>query len=292
MKILQDDDELPYPRSICTACLNQAATSYNFKLQCVRTNFILDQYLNTTKLKQVKFDNVEQNNHVSLKCKQKNTSPEQELEKSYARAEEAAVTEILNCQDENKFSMINSISEDDKDAKVDNNKNKCSRKTVMEGLAEYHKKKSKTGNTNELEKLHFCSTCNKSFTNKYVFHAHKKRHEFKGQFLCNVCGKGFNSKSCLTRHTRVHTGERKYICPICHKKFPSSNNLNLHSRTHSGHKPYLCTVCGKNFSHPTGLTYHMRTHTKEKPYSCDVCGKQFAIQCHVVRHKKTHSGLF
>ncbi|KAK4882105.1 hypothetical protein RN001_005424 [Aquatica leii] len=144
--------------------------------------------------------------------------------------------------------------------------------------------------SSDLGSLFFCSPCNKSFKNKYIFNAHEKRHEFKGQFLCNVCGKGFSSQSCLTRHNRVHTGEKKYECKECHKRFPSSNNLNLHSRIHSGLRPYLCTVCGKSFSHPTGLTYHMRTHTNEKPYGCELCGKRFAIQCHFDRHKKTHSG--
>lgn len=245
--------------------MNQASAAYNFKLQCERSKLILDKYLNIIEPKKENYEEV--------------------IEAKYPVCD---ISTNFECENESKFDVA-TLSEHSDNENLDKNKNKCS---VKKGstINRKTKCKRKRNQVNEMDKLHFCSTCNKSFTNKYVFHAHRKRHEFKGQFLCNVCGKGFNSQSCLTRHSRVHTGERKYECSVCHKKFPSSNNLNLHSRIHSGHKPYLCTVCGKSFSHPTGLTYHMRTHTKEKPYSCDVCGKQFAIQCHVTRHKKTHSG--
>lgn len=66
----------------------------------------------------------------------------------------------------------------------------------------------------EIGNLHCCDYCDKWFKNKYTLISHRKRHQFKGQFLCNVCGKGYSSQSCLSRHTIVHTGEKKFECKV------------------------------------------------------------------------------
>ena len=113
-------------------------------------------------------------------------------------------------------------------------------------------------------------------------------HSEERPYPCSSCHKSFKQKYLLTEHQRVHTGERLYACSECYKSFSQSRSLVAHMKTHSDATPYKCLTCGKGFKHKNYLTVHQRVHTREQPYACPECNKSFSVSSNLSRHIKTH----
>ncbi|XP_015253836.1 PREDICTED: zinc finger protein OZF-like [Cyprinodon variegatus] len=146
----------------------------------------------------------------------------------------------------------------------------------------------KTQNTNKTPFT--CSTCGKSFTQKFTLTDHMRIHTGEKPFLCTICGKGFSRKNVLSDHMKIHTGEKPFPCVTCGKSFSRSGSLIKHVRIHTGEKPYSCITCGKSFTQKNHLTDHIRIHTGEKPYSCNTCGRSFSQRYNLSNHMKLHTG--
>lgn len=62
-------------------------------------------------------------------------------------------------------------------------------------------------------------------------------------------------------------------------------------RRTSGEKklPKTCPICGNTYKFQHALDSHMRRHRNEKPFVCSVCGKGFVINFELTRHMRTVS---
>lgn len=209
------------PHYICPRCIENATSSYKFKILCDTSNKKYFKYLEIFKSKEVGVL-VEGKDH---EIKEEKQLSDDDLPLSF---------------------LTNENSQSDMDIKnkevSDNDLSNRNIDTKPEMTSERNKKRKLKNENNEIweNQLGSCKFCTKLFKNKYVLIAHEKRHENKGKFICNECGKGFDSKGCLSRHIKVHTGEKEFQCEVCRRCFSSSNNLRLHSRRHNGIKVIGC----------------------------------------------------
>lgn len=123
---------------------------------------------------------------------------------------------------------------------------------------------------------HLCDICPKSFAQRVLLLAHKKRHGARGKeskpinpfryfnkhyykiiadYLCDQCGKQFKTPSNLKIHERSH-GERTFQCPKCTSIFVTKAQLLSHSTVHKNNK-VLCDICNASCSSVKDLSKHM-----------------------------------
>ncbi|PAV76547.1 hypothetical protein WR25_13669 isoform C [Diploscapter pachys] len=113
-----------------------------------------------------------------------------------------------------------------------------------------------------------CTSCGQAFSlhdrlAKHIASRHRERsatEEGNKTHKCTVCNKSFGRSDMLTRHMRLHTGSKPYSCPTCGQVFSRSDHLSTHLRTHTGEKPYACSLCSYTASRRDMISRHMRTH--------------------------------
>ncbi|XP_044763031.1 RB-associated KRAB zinc finger protein [Coccinella septempunctata] len=106
--------------------------------------------------------------------------------------------------------------------------------------------------------------------------------------VCDICHKSFKRREHLYQHIKLHTGFRPYTCEHCSKSFMRKEHLLRHMTSHSGQKNYTCNICEKSFSRNDNLLKHKKTHEKQNSFTCEVCQKQFVMKHYYLAHKVTH----
>ncbi|XP_021921446.1 zinc finger and SCAN domain-containing protein 31-like isoform X3 [Zootermopsis nevadensis] len=94
----------------------------------------------------------------------------------------------------------------------------------------------------------------------------------------------------LQTKSNPEVNRKRFLCHDCGKIFTLKHQLQGHLRTHTGEKPYCCSVCGEVFGFASCLRKHMRIHTLEKPYLCTVCGRSFSRGDTLTKHMRGHTG--
>ena len=163
-------------------------------------------------------------------------------------------------------------------------------------------------------KHNYCNICDKLFSNKNSFNAHKRMHREEESFKCIICGLLLKCASALKEHTTTHISKEKlHVCNICNQEFDSLSALNKHWRVHQDEKFYTCNVCNISFTNAidlgehnlkakhnyceicnkqlnsrTSFRYHEKTHKKEKRFSCDTCDMKFSFATELKKHNNSH----
>ncbi|NXP43026.1 ZNF22 protein, partial [Leiothrix lutea] len=61
---------------------------------------------------------------------------------------------------------------------------------------------------------------------------HEQLHDGEKLHKCSKCEKSFSQRPYLICHWRIHMGQWPYECWECGKRFKSSSNLLVHQRSH------------------------------------------------------------
>ncbi|CAK1545813.1 unnamed protein product [Leptosia nina] len=80
----------------------------------------------------------------------------------------------------------------------------------------------------------------------------------------------------------------KAMCGTCGKKFASRGAMLRHDRTHKGIRPYVCEICDKAFTQREVLRRHMHLHQPERPFKCGSCDKGFTQRAALRSHELTN----
>ncbi|CAL4198993.1 unnamed protein product, partial [Meganyctiphanes norvegica] len=109
--------------------------------------------------------------------------------------------------------------------------------------------------------------CNKTFIGKrrLVTNNEEKTHQ------CSLCNKTFNLSSNLNRHMRSHIGRKQYQTRQNYDTIKEKPNLVKNKIAYSGESPYYCRQCDNTFSSKSNLEKHMIIHTVGETYQCNKC---------------------
>ncbi|XP_026287740.1 gastrula zinc finger protein XlCGF52.1-like isoform X2 [Frankliniella occidentalis] len=123
-----------------------------------------------------------------------------------------------------------------------------------------------------------CTSCGKSFCNKYSLSRHKQSHS-KKTFTCSFCDKIFTNQESWLRHERMHQIGNRYKCQMCEKSYVSSTSYAAHLRKHTGERPYKCVIqdCEETFYLLSSFERHIAKHKGMKEFKCEICSSAFWV---------------
>lgn len=78
-----------------------------------------------------------------------------------------------------------------------------------------------------------CTTCWKTFTKKFNYESHMRRHSQEKPFACRHCQRPFARESDCKRHEKGHD-EAAFRCGGCGKEFSRSDTIQSHFRSQVG----------------------------------------------------------
>lgn len=112
------------------------------------------------------------------------------------------------------------------------------------------------------EKNHVCEACGKSYRQRDMLTAHRKRH-LPPTIQCSFCDKLFYSKNELKSHVGLHTGIKAFKCDICTAAFVASSSLAAHRRQHKKDNVLpSCKLCGMMFNDRLTYNMHLMDHKR------------------------------
>ncbi|XP_058817965.1 zinc finger protein 268-like [Topomyia yanbarensis] len=151
----------------------------------------------------------------------------------------------------------------------------------------YHCKHIHKLTINESE-VESCKSCQKRFINATELEMHSC---FKGSYVnrtpfykCDLCDKQYYSQHGLDCHRSVHPEYHKYNCDVCQKPFANIKDMNYHKKRVHVEASFTCDVCGKAFKVQAQLKLHIQIHQQLKGYQCEFCGKSFAQRNGMTAH--------
>lgn len=156
-----------------------------------------------------------------------------------------------------------------------------------------------------------CKKCEETFSSKEEAKVHLALVHTSDDkpFSCSSCTKSFKNRYQLVLHTRTHTGEKPFQCSICKRSFSMSSNLQKHLDTHSLDKTYRCvsyskfcfsihfnfyllqSYCDQYFKTQRSLKFHTVCHHQpEIKVKCPQCDKSFVNKSYLKVHMLYHTG--
>lgn len=291
------------PSLICSGCLGNLETTYDFQELCRRSAIEI-----RTALTYIQID--EKKDILPLETEMESPSSttrqlrssdhlhsikeEPLISSTFSTSiqieymdESDIVLKLVESGDENNDKNINDIVEEAPDSEAD---------------------KPLTKGTPKPKKEYKCDVCGKVFNKPYRLLRHSNVHNAEGKpFECLTCHRRFASESNLTRHAITHSellnlsietfgqSERMFKCRECDREFTKQESLSAHMQTHTkkkyADKEFHCDYCSKAFPRLNKLTRHMRIHAEVKKFACSICGKTFATSGHLIDHLNTHNGI-
>ena len=122
----------------------------------------------------------------------------------------------------------------------------CGKISTTQEEHDYHEQE------HEGEQTYKCRKCEAKFLTKEDAREHltKAHSSEEKSFHCTTCFKSFKNRYQLILHTRSHTGEKPFECPECNRCFSISSNLQKHMVS-------IKTLSSSSF---TQVSHDLRTH--------------------------------
>ncbi|KAL4714839.1 hypothetical protein ACJJTC_002698 [Scirpophaga incertulas] len=246
-----EDDRLP--SQVCGTCIEDLTVAHKFKTTCVRTNEVLQSFLDTEIKQEVNGDDdwqqdVWDNSHAAFKT---------------------------------------NISE-----KNDNIEDSESKKIALKKRGPYKKSGKPRLKKLKFRRL-FCEPCGLKFATKKLLEEHRESLHDKDDksWVCEVCGKVFIHRGSLTSHVRSHLPPR-FGCDQCDYKTWNKYDLNKHILIHKGEKLYQCQYCSQSYYTSSNMTSHIRrSHEGQRPFACHLCDRRFFDRTKYNRHIDSHNNV-
>ena len=141
------------------------------------------------------------------------------------------------------------------------------------------------------ERKYGCNYCGKKFKRNchlksHIISFHSEEinvSKFRNLRLhkCTYCSKTLSNKTRLAIHIRRHTKERPFSCKECNLKFISQDSLKFHAKKHTEDNQHPCKECDLYFTSQDALKSHMKTHKiapDNEQLICDECSKSLPSQ--------------
>ncbi|XP_037024773.1 zinc finger protein 492-like isoform X2 [Bradysia coprophila] len=153
---------------------------------------------------------------------------------------------------------------------------------------------------NHMNKIHVaqrkypCPHCHLVFMHSVTLKRHATIHSGEKNYVCEECGKSYRQRDMLLAHRKRHLPPT-IQCSFCDKLFYSKNELKSHTGLHTGIKAYKCDLCTAAFV-ASSLAAHRRQHKRDNVLpSCKICGMMFSdrlvYNMHLMDHKRTNQSI-
>lgn len=298
---LDIDDGLP--SLICTNCLANLISAYQFQTQCVKT----DQELRIALGLMHKPDHLKVQNKESM-------APDIKVELDASINENVLVSTIsggavkeeehTSRTEEHMFvqDSVQNVDDAEESAEHEEDWTESDNEFILPSKGKLKRERKKRE-----KKQHICLVCNKVFDKAYRLARHSNVHNPHGRpFECDICKMRFASESSLIRHNIKHSGILQattsrineppeiFKCRECPREFQKQESLSAHMKTHklvSESRDYKCEYCPRMFSKLNQVTRHTKSHDEAKSHKCNICDRTFALGSHLIDHMNRHKGI-
>nr|CAD7442611.1 unnamed protein product [Timema bartmani] len=311
------------PTLICQQCIHQVNRSYDFKMQCERSDAMLRQYANNTNSFQHSISGPQENAPATNGGGRENC----ELVSGSSNGSASSVCFTHESPESSSGGSMTYVLQElvpmklEKESPLTNmvsllGGNEPSNGYILQDLAPpplppwrltpntpqftgytsttqtqtLVKEEIKTEPSGDEERdMYQCPLCDKSFDEGKHFEGHIRSHMGSGN-VCPVCHKQFAGNNSLRVHVGIHARVKPHACPTCGKCFAQKGQLKVHTRLHTGERPYECHICQAAFFQMVSLSNHIkRNHTGETPFKCMLCGKSFPSKSVLTGHINIHT---
>ncbi|KAF6198182.1 hypothetical protein GE061_007929 [Apolygus lucorum] len=88
------------------------------------------------------------------------------------------------------------------------------------------------------------------------------------------------------RSRRCRGGDKLFKCRQCNKSYSFSSALSRHKAVHNtALRPHVCQICNKGFTQVDKLIRHQKTHTMDFFMACDLCQRPFKSFAAYQKHR-------
>lgn len=308
------------PNLICTNCLANLITAYEFHLQCHKTDEEIRLTLGIlSKSNNILISNSATKENVPLTLV--NESDQQQSETIKVEIDVLTtdipisddLTDDIDPKQECEVLMQIDVNDDDEinEERLQDDDSESDYIAALDPATDSEDdvplRKPKVKSVKVKKKKEFpCLVCGKMFNKNYRLIRHSNVHNSYGKpYECETCKIRFASESSLIRHAIKHTEAlsettiinerpRIYKCPECPREFLKQESLSSHLKTHKTqmlNKEYLCEYCPKKFSKMNLLTRHVKCHDEFKQHKCNICDRTFSMGAQLIDHMNRHRGV-
>lgn len=281
------------PRSICTNCVYNLITTYDFHRLCESSEqYFLKRFSSNRVYNESQGDAITKYSDSKLITPKiesesgfKNSSSNFDENHDFDKIERTMVSELV-CVEEN-FDAKDIITEEDSESPLPISQFTSRNKSRT---AQKRKRILKSD-----EKSYECYECRKNFDAFRDLRSHMHDHDdSRKPFECVTCKMRFVHLNSWFRHRSRHT-KNIHDCEYCDQAFSTLTPLKHHIQDmHKDQlKAYKCDQCSEEFALHFLLVWHIEWHKKAKQFICSTCDAVFFNERKLKAHiRDNHASIY
>ena len=137
------------------------------------------------------------------------------------------------------------------------------------------------------QKLFKCELCNYETLTRPTYNVHMKGvHHGSERINCDECDKTFTLRGNFRAHKKSIHQKIKYKCDFCNYETVTNGALRNHTASLHFNKVFRCTSCDYEATFNSNLHRHIKSKHKGVRYKCTNCEKSYSCSSHLQRHRK------